>query len=158
MDECLSRGIAQKVVQKGTEVAQTVVSFDAMCSYCKKIPTRWSKMHPELAHLTEQMRWVIPVCHCRNHIDSCEPLYLYTFKDGIGELKGETAELVWDTLNAIGPSVRLMTLGSREDCLNAHIGDWNWRKTVLLCVFSALHVACSWARPWYSQTAFQRNP
>ncbi|KAK1221248.1 hypothetical protein PQX77_015947 [Marasmius sp. AFHP31] len=130
VDECLSRGIGQRSVEEEGIIAQVVVSFDAMCSYCRKIPERWLKMHPELVHLACRMRWVIPVCHCRNHIASCEPLYLYTYKEGVGEFKGETAELVWDTLNAIGPSIRLMTLGSREDTLNSHIGDWNWRKTV----------------------------
>ncbi|KAJ8088246.1 hypothetical protein PM082_022318, partial [Marasmius tenuissimus] len=130
VDECLSRGVAQRSVEEDGILAQYVVSFDAMCSYCKGIPKRWLQMHPELAYLVEQMRWVIPVCHCRNHISSCEPLYLYTYKEGVGEFQGETAELAWDNLNAIGPSIRQMTLGSREDTLNSHIGDWNWRKIV----------------------------
>ncbi|KAK1223873.1 hypothetical protein PQX77_013239 [Marasmius sp. AFHP31] len=95
VDECLSHGIAQRSVEEEEIIAQ--------------IPELWLKMHPELVHLACQMRWVIPVCHCRNHIASCEPLYLYTYKEGVDEFKGETAELVWDTLNAIGPLIRLMT-------------------------------------------------
>ncbi|KAK1224325.1 hypothetical protein PQX77_012776 [Marasmius sp. AFHP31] len=130
VDECLSRGVSQRFVEEDGVTGQMVVSFDAMCSYCKGIPNRWLKMHPELAYLVYQMQWVIPVYHCRNHISSCEPLFLYTYKEGVGEFKGKTAELVWDCLNAIGPSIRQMSLGSREDTLNAHIGDWNWRKLV----------------------------
>ncbi|KAK1215224.1 hypothetical protein PQX77_022175 [Marasmius sp. AFHP31] len=130
VDECLSRGVSQRSIEENGVVGQLVVGFDAMCSYCKKIPARWMKNHPEIVHLARQMRWVIPVCHCRNHIASCEPLFLYVYKEGIGEFKAETAELAWDYLNAIGPAIRQMTLGAREDALNCHIGDWNWRKLV----------------------------
>ncbi|KAL0564085.1 hypothetical protein V5O48_017971 [Marasmius crinis-equi] len=130
VDECLARAVAQKCSpDKNKEQGPYVVSYDAMCSLCKRIIIRWNTMHPDYVHVAERMYWVIPVCHCRNHIESCEPLYLYVYKECVGEFKAETAEQAWDTLNALGASIRQMNLGAREDTLNLAIGDWNWRKT-----------------------------
>ncbi|KAF9256708.1 hypothetical protein L218DRAFT_881158 [Marasmius fiardii PR-910] len=76
------------------------------------------------------MLWVIPMCHCRNHIPSCELLFLYAYKESVREFKGETAKHIWDYLNGIGPLIQQMNLGTWEDTLNLCIGDWNYQKTV----------------------------
>ncbi|KAL0071315.1 hypothetical protein AAF712_001171 [Marasmius tenuissimus] len=135
VDDCLARAVAQTASPNGEEQSGPfVVSYDAMCSYCKYIIDRWIETHPEYVYLAGQMLWVIPVCHCRNHIASCEPLYLYVYKSGVGLFKGETAEQPWDTINRWGASTRQMNLGLREDVLILVFGDWNWRKTVGLAL------------------------
>ncbi|KAL0059577.1 hypothetical protein AAF712_013668 [Marasmius tenuissimus] len=88
------------------------------------------EMHLDYAHIVNDAYWVIPVCHCRNHIDSCEPMFLYVYKDGVGTFKAETAEQLWDHLNGFGASNRQRNKGSREDAYNGAFGDLNWRKTV----------------------------
>ncbi|KAL0059360.1 hypothetical protein AAF712_013871 [Marasmius tenuissimus] len=131
VDECLARAVKQTFSSNPKAPrGRVVVSYDAMCALCKYIIDRWLEMHPDYAHIVNDAYWVIPVCHCRNHIDSCEPMFLYVYKDGVGTFKGETAEQLWDHLNGFGASNRQRNKGSREDAYNGAFGDLNWRKTV----------------------------
>ncbi|ESK80962.1 hypothetical protein Moror_13463, partial [Moniliophthora roreri MCA 2997] len=107
-----------------------IVSYDSMCSFCVKIPGHWAASHPKHAHLIPYMQFVIPVCHCCNHIDSCKPLYLYTYKEGAGWFSAEMAEMYWPILNAVGAACRQMNLSPQEEHINMSHGDWNWRKTL----------------------------
>ena len=131
VDDCLARAIKQTFSSDPkVKSGRCVVSYDAMCAFCKLIIDRWTEKHPAYVHVVNQAYWVIPVCHCRNHIDSCEPLFLYVYKDGVGHFKGETAEQLWDVINRFGASNRQRNKGGREDAFNGAFGDLNWRKTV----------------------------
>jgi hypothetical protein len=57
-------------------------------------------------------------------------MYLYgtDYTECIGHFHGETAEHYWPEQNQIGPHVRQMNNGHRQDTLNDHQGDWNWKK------------------------------
>ncbi|KAJ8096384.1 hypothetical protein PM082_011546 [Marasmius tenuissimus] len=102
----------------------------AMCSFCKKIMDRWRKHHPEFVPIIEKMRWVIPACHCRNHVEGCDYLYSSAFKPCTGHFHAETAEYYWPNLNAIAGACRQMNPGRRHDAIIQNHGDWNWRKLV----------------------------
>ncbi|KAK7013621.1 hypothetical protein VNI00_019465 [Paramarasmius palmivorus] len=130
VDRVVARALHHRQFGDGEEQPPITLSYDAMCSYCVNLPARWDVTHPELKHLLRHMRFVIPICHCRNHIDSCEPLYLYVYKDGVGWFPAETAEMYWPILNATGAACRQMNLGPREEGINMSHGDWNWRKVV----------------------------
>ncbi|KAK1230695.1 hypothetical protein PQX77_006210 [Marasmius sp. AFHP31] len=107
-----------------------VCSYDSMCSFCKKITQRWRKHHPEFIPIIEKMRWVIPTCHCCNHVEGCDYLYSSAFKPCTAHFHAETAEYYWPNLNAIAPALRQMNPGRRHDTIIQNHGDWNWRKVV----------------------------
>ncbi|KAK1224256.1 hypothetical protein PQX77_012834, partial [Marasmius sp. AFHP31] len=107
-----------------------VCSYDSMCSFCKKIMERWRKHHPQFIPIIEKMRWVIPACHCRNHVEGCDYLYSSAFKPCTAHFHAETAEYYWPNLNAIAASCQQMNPGHRHDAIIQNHGDWNWRKLV----------------------------
>lgn len=113
-----------------------LLSYDSMCGFCKKLVARWQAYFPNECHMVRGARRIIPVVHVKNHLPECDPLYCYCFKPCTGHFHGETAEYIWPTLNALGGSVRQMSLGHRTDCLQTHYSDWNWRKQVGMGVFN----------------------
>ncbi|KAJ7067660.1 hypothetical protein C8F01DRAFT_1248023 [Mycena amicta] len=50
----------------------------------------------------------------------------------VGHFHGESAEQYWPEANQLGPHVRQMNNGHRQDTLINHHGDWNWKKTMAL--------------------------
>ncbi|KAJ7852712.1 hypothetical protein B0H13DRAFT_1904487 [Mycena leptocephala] len=52
------------------------------------------------------------------------------YMECIGHFHGETAEHYWPEANQLGPHVRQMNLGHRQDTMINHHGDWNHKKTM----------------------------
>lgn len=110
------------------EEPDLIISYDSMCYYCKNIIPRFMAYHPRVAHRIRSGRFIIPVCHCRNHVPECDPLYSYEYKPNTAHFHGESIEYPWPYFNALGPSIRQMNPGRRVDTLELHYGDWNYRK------------------------------
>ncbi|KAL0563422.1 hypothetical protein V5O48_018645 [Marasmius crinis-equi] len=91
---------------------------------------QWRKHHPEYVDIDEKMCWIIPTCHCCNHVEGCGYLYLSSFKPCTGHFHAETAENYWAILNAIEADIRQMNPGQCHDWLILSHRDWNWRKLV----------------------------
>lgn len=123
-----------------------VLSYDIMCQYSVNIVHRF-KQNPEwqdLVPVVENMRWAIPALHVVGHKDSCTYEFSTSYMDCVGHFHGETAEHYWPEANQLGPLVRQMNNGNRQDTLIDHNNDWNWKKTQKMgkrCMFDG--VACS---------------
>ncbi|KAJ7067667.1 hypothetical protein C8F01DRAFT_1342934 [Mycena amicta] len=63
---------------------------------------------------------------------SCAYLFGTAYMACVGHFHGETAEQYWPEANQLGPHVRQMNNGHRQDTLINHHGDWNWKKTMAL--------------------------
>ncbi|KAJ7926641.1 hypothetical protein B0H13DRAFT_1862093 [Mycena leptocephala] len=79
--------------------------------------------------LDDKMRWGIPALHVQGHQDSCTYLFGTAYMECVGHFHGESAEQYWPESNQLGPHVRQMNNGHRQDTMIKHHGDWNAKKT-----------------------------
>lgn len=68
--------------------------------------------------------------HLAAHREDCFVLFSLNFVPGSGQLDGEVLETLWAPLNKVAGSVRAMTKAHRQEMLDQHILDSNWKKLV----------------------------
>ncbi|EAU82120.2 hypothetical protein CC1G_09579 [Coprinopsis cinerea okayama7 len=106
-----------------------VLSYDIACGYARNLSERATRnFAPSLEAYVAGIRTIIPAVHVQNHQDSCMYTYGHAYTSNIGHFHGETAEQYWAELNQLGPQVRQMNNGHRQDVINDANGDWNWKK------------------------------
>ncbi|KAJ7491641.1 hypothetical protein B0H11DRAFT_1911907 [Mycena galericulata] len=74
------------------------------------------------------MRWGVPALHIQGHQESCMYEFGTAYLSCVGHFHGETAEQYWPEANQLGPHVRQMNNGHRQDTLIYHSNDWNFKK------------------------------
>ncbi|KAH9477994.1 hypothetical protein JR316_0010227 [Psilocybe cubensis] len=60
----------------------------------------------------------------------CQTSFSFNFTPGVGRTDGESPERGWSSANGIASSTKEMGPGSRNDTLDDHFGDYNWRKII----------------------------
>jgi hypothetical protein len=122
-----------------------VATYDIACEYFVNLEARFKVHFPDQLNTIKKMRWGVPALHVQGHQDSCTYLFGTAYMECVGHFHGETAEHYWAEANQLGPHVRQMNLGHRQDTMNNHHGDWNYKKTMkigehwqfpMLCVHS----------------------
>ncbi|KAG1834036.1 hypothetical protein DFJ58DRAFT_735912 [Suillus subalutaceus] len=93
-------------------------SYDIACQWHKKL---WSRVPSLPLRLQSDLigktyRFFVPKFHLAAHI----------------EAYGEAPERGWANINRVATSTREMGPGARQDTLDDHFGDWNWKKITLL--------------------------
>ncbi|EAU89719.2 hypothetical protein CC1G_07444 [Coprinopsis cinerea okayama7 len=127
-----------------------VLSYDIACGYARNLSQRATRnFAPSLEAYVAGIRTIIPAVHVQNHQDSCMYTYGHAYTSNIGHFHGETAEQYWAELNQLGPQVRQMNNGHRQDVINDANGDWNWKK--LRQIHSTLEDEIMNARSLYYQ-------
>ncbi|KAJ7075083.1 hypothetical protein B0H15DRAFT_806464 [Mycena belliarum] len=115
-------------VDLDTQSIDRVLSYDIACQYHIKIVERFRQSFPDLVWIVEKMRWAVPALHVTGHADRCTYAYSTAYMVATGHFHGETAEHYWPELNQIGPKVRQMNYGHRQDIIVNNHNDWNHKK------------------------------
>lgn len=68
------------------------------------------------------------------HIEQCQNIFSFNWAPGIGWTDAEGPERAWSVSNSLAGSTKKMGPGSHWDMLDEHFGDWNWQKTITLCM------------------------
>lgn len=105
-------------------------TYDIACEYVVNLEPRFAKHFPDQLERIKKMRWGVPALHVQGHQDSCTYLFGTAYMECVGHFHGETAEHYWPEANQLGPHVRQMNLGHRQDTIINHHGDWNHKKTM----------------------------
>ncbi|KIJ58413.1 hypothetical protein HYDPIDRAFT_81314, partial [Hydnomerulius pinastri MD-312] len=110
------------------------VSYDIACQWYKHLWERMSKLPSPLQLRYRKMliSFFVPKFHLPAHIASCQTRYSFNFTPHVGRTDGEAPERGWANINPVASSTKEMGPGSRQDTLNDHFGDWNWKKVVAL--------------------------
>ncbi|KAJ6503646.1 hypothetical protein C8R45DRAFT_923990 [Mycena sanguinolenta] len=106
-----------------------VTTYDIACEYKIHLVERFGKHFPHLVPKVKKMRWGVPALHVQGHQDSCSYLFGTAYMQCVGHFHGESAEQYWPESNQLGPHVRQMNNGHRQDTMINHHGDWNYKKT-----------------------------
>lgn len=72
----------------------------------------------------------IGLFHVHGHVKECFARYAPTFIRGAGNVDGEIIETLWSPLNHTASSARSMSWYHRQEYLDMHMGDSNWKKLV----------------------------
>ncbi|KAJ7924289.1 hypothetical protein B0H13DRAFT_2315685 [Mycena leptocephala] len=105
-----------------------ITTYDIACEYFIHLEDRFKAHFPALVPRLKKMRWGIPALHVQGHQDSCTYLFGTAYMECVGHFHGESAEQYWPESNQLGPHVRQMNNGHRQDTMIKHHGDWNAKK------------------------------
>ncbi|KAK0494278.1 hypothetical protein EDD18DRAFT_1107307 [Armillaria luteobubalina] len=109
---------------------EVVIAYDIGCQWGKNLWKRINVYRPDLTPPQKQKDIVIlvPKFHLPAHIVECQEEFSFAFELFIGETDGEATKQTWAILNPVASSTREMGPGSRQDTLDDHWSDHNWRK------------------------------
>ncbi|KAJ7116260.1 hypothetical protein C8R43DRAFT_902365 [Mycena crocata] len=109
----------------------SVWSYDSFCSFVVNMVKRAQELFPEEEWLHESLAAAegqIPADHIKGHGIYCQAFWQAVYFGCRAHFHGETAEVIWAFLNALGSSTRQMTGPSRHDTINFVIDAWNtWK-------------------------------
>jgi hypothetical protein len=77
-----------------------------------------------------KLRYAVPKFHLPAHIKKCHQDYSFNYMKEVGRTDGEAPERGWAKINGLSHSTREMGPGSRQDTINDHFGDTNWKKVI----------------------------
>ena len=80
--------------------------------------------------------------HLGAHIRECFVMFSLNFAKGLGIIDGEIMETIWAHLNKAAPSTRVMSKAHRQQMLDNHMREVNWRKLIGLSEWFGIH-ACT---------------
>ena len=75
-----------------------------------------------------QLMYGIGLFHVHGHATECYCRFAPSFIPGAGNVEGELIETLWDPLNQITGSTRTMTYFHRQETVDLHMNDSNWKK------------------------------
>ncbi|KAJ7026891.1 hypothetical protein C8F04DRAFT_1296032 [Mycena alexandri] len=108
-----------------------VQSYDSYCSFVVNQVKRATDLFPDeiwLHDLLAKVDGQIPADHINGHGLNCQTLWQAVYFACRGHFHGETAEVIWAFLNALGSSTRQMTGAARHDTINFVMHAWNMLK------------------------------
>lgn len=112
-------------------IRRFLMLYDINCQYHLNLFKRFleSADLSDIVTLTDLViHFGIGLFHVHGHQTSCYCRYAPTFIPGAGMVDGERIESLWEPLNHISGSIRAMTRSHRQEVLDMHMGDSNWKK------------------------------
>ena len=116
--------------------------YDIMCQFWVNFLKRIAEV-PSFLILPSNVtiKRGIGLFHVHGHVKECFPRFAPTFIQGAGNIDGEIIETLWNPLNHTASSARSMSWHHRQEYLDAHMGDSNWKKLVTLGQSSATDIS-----------------
>ena len=116
------------------ETKTVMVIYDIVCKFMANFAERRRQLPEFLSTpLGLSIKKAIGLFHVHGHVKECFARYAPTFIKGSGMLAGEVIETLWSSLNHTATSARTMTWYHRQEYLDSHMGDSNWKKLVQMC-------------------------
>ncbi|KAK7681433.1 hypothetical protein QCA50_015525 [Cerrena zonata] len=105
--------------------------YDIMCQFWVNFLKRMRAM-PDDLQLPGGVEFKrgIGLFHVHGHVKECFARYAPTFIQGAGMLDGEIIETLWNLLNYTASSARAMSWFHRQEYIDTHMGDSNWKKLI----------------------------
>jgi hypothetical protein len=118
---------------RNTSIQTMMVSYDIACQWSQNFSARMSASFPDSWPVNAQavkLRYAVPKFHLPAHIEKCHRDYSFNYMTQVGRTDGEAPERGWAKINGLAHSTREMGPGSRQDTINDHFGDSNWKKVI----------------------------
>ena len=126
MDYCVSQTMKFNMVG----IKRSILLYDIMCQFWKNLKKRFQgNPYLDFPHGVEILRG-IGLFHVHGHKDECYARFAPTFIPGAGMVDGEILETLWAVLNGISDSIRSQSTAHRQETLDDHMNDSNWKKLI----------------------------
>ncbi|GBE85939.1 hypothetical protein SCP_0804630 [Sparassis crispa] len=112
-----------------TGITLILVMYDIMCQYGVHVRKRFR--HSAYLRMPFELKidQGIGLFHVHGHQDCCFQRFSPNFIVGAGMVDGEVIETLWAPTNEVSGSTRGMTRAHRQEVLDDHMNDSNWKKT-----------------------------
>jgi len=132
--------LCQAVARTANGIHRILLLYDIACQYGVHLRDRVERnSHLSLPPSLDIIKG-IGVWHVHGHVRECFPRYYPAFIPGSGHVDGEILETLWAHLNLISGSTRGMSAAHRQEVLDDHMNDSNWKKLVGIGIaFTVLH-------------------
>ena len=110
--------------------------YDIMCQFWVNFLKRIAEV-PSFLTLPKgaNIKRGIGLFHVHGHVKECFARFAPTFIQGAGTVDGEIIETLWNPLNHTASSARSMSWYHRQEYLDTHMGDSNWKKVIKISMF-----------------------
>jgi hypothetical protein len=138
MDYLFHKGLSHNTYER------VVVSYDIACQWKRHFTDRMARKFPSdwfINTSTPNLVFLVPKFHLPAHIDVCHDDYSFNNHKNVARTDGEAPERGWSRVNDLASSTREMGPGARRDKLEDHMGDSNWKKTILFGMYFVRHQA-----------------
>lgn len=120
---------------KNTAIKSMVISYDIACQWSINFHTRMKTCFPAAWPINNrssdvQLRFLVPKFHLPAHINKCHQDFSFNYAPHVGRTEGEAPERGWSKINALSYSTKEMGPGSRQDTIEDHFNDMNWKKVI----------------------------
>ena len=116
-------------IKRDPRLLLILLLYDIACQFFVNFRVRLLQ-HPQFLSLPENIiiKPGVGLFHVHGHIKECHARYAPTFIRGAGMVDGEVVETLWSSLNHTASSARAMSWSHRQEYLDSHMGDSNWKK------------------------------
>ncbi|KAN0141115.1 hypothetical protein V8E53_000871 [Lactarius tabidus] len=112
------------------DIPVALVMYDIMCQYGVHLKERVARSPQLSLNDSLELRTGIGLFHIHGHQDSCLPRYSPSYIPGAKQVDGEIIETLWAPLNNISRTIQGMSLAHRQEVLDVHMNQSNWKKMV----------------------------
>jgi hypothetical protein len=129
--------ICQALGHNSLGLKESLIAYDVACQWS----IHFDKRVKQSTHLQlpNGLRYIPAVgkFHLGAHREECFAKFSLNFVEGAGQQDGEILETLWASLNKAAGSTRAMSKPHRQEMLDAHILDSNWKKVVNMGMLSS---------------------
>jgi hypothetical protein len=120
--------ICQALSYNTTGLHEALVEYDVTCQWSINFASRLQDS--ATLHIPQGLSWISGVgkFHLGTHEQTCFAKLCLNFIQGAGQQDGEILETLWAPLNKISGSVRAMSKPTRQETVDDHMRDSNWKK------------------------------
>ncbi|EIW75289.1 hypothetical protein CONPUDRAFT_66284, partial [Coniophora puteana RWD-64-598 SS2] len=114
----------------GDQAQVIVISYDIACQWSLHFLERIRKYF----HISDKVLdgkklvFLVPKFHLPAHVERCQIEFSFNLAKWVGRTDGEAPERGWSNINPVAVATKENGPGARHDTLNAHFGDYNWKK------------------------------
>lgn len=112
------------------DINKAILIYDIGCQWFTNFQSRTKKSIS--LHLRDTLDLIPAVgkFHLGAHVKECFTRFSLNFIHGAAQLDGEILETLWSSLDHAAGSTRAMSRAHRQEVLDDHINDSNWKKMI----------------------------
>jgi hypothetical protein len=135
--------ICQALNHNTAGLSEALVEYDVACQWSINFAKRLEDS--TTLHIPPGLSWVSGVgkFHLGTHERTCFAKFSLNFIQGAGQQDGEILETLWAPLNKIGSSIRAMSKPGRQETVDDHMRDSNWKKSTKIGAVPLISTALS---------------
>jgi hypothetical protein len=115
--------------QLPSSIKEFLLIYDIACQWCVHWIDRFRKGQYLFLREDLELSAAVGKFHLGAHVLDCFWDFSLNFIEGAGQVVGEILETLWAPLDKLVGSTRNMSRAHRQETIDDHMNDSNWKKT-----------------------------